>query len=196
MLLKQAYNEYIKLEINFFNLSKIYIEIPEMIFTIKNQIPLLCFEYKLNGKNNKISKSSKAVILSLRDWFIKLNDIINTFIKQINFFKKLFRILINKIKITYLNIDVTFGSENAALTGFLAGQIWSLIYQGLSLFSLYFSFENAKIKTNVRPDFLKNKHIQININCIFQLRVGHIIIASFIVTWYWLLFNIRLKMSR
>ena len=35
--------------------------------------------------------------------------------------------------------------------------------------------------------FIKDEPLQIDINCIFRLRVGHIIIASSIVVWYWLL---------
>ncbi|NLZ52152.1 MAG: DUF2953 domain-containing protein [Thermoanaerobacteraceae bacterium] len=195
MLLKGT-DDYIKLEINFFNLSKIILEIPEMKFTITNLIPILSFEYKLGSKNNSTPKAGKVVISPLRDRFKKITNVIKFILRYFNTFKKLIRILLNKVNLIYLNVEVIFGGENAALTGFLAGYIWSVIYQGLVLFSLYLSFDRANIKTSVQPNFLKHEPFQIDINCIFHLRVGYIIIASFIVTWYWLLFNMSLKTNR
>lgn len=193
ILLKRTSNEYIRLEINLFNFSKMFLEIPEMKFTITNLVPLLSFEYKFGSKNKISPKSEKVVISHFRERFKKIINIIKTFFRYFNTFEKLIKFLLKKINVIYININVAFGSENAALTGFLAGHVWSVIYQSLGLLSLYLNFKSANIKTSVRPNFLKHEPFQIDTDCIFHLRVGYIIIASFIVTWYLLLFNIKFK---
>ncbi|HHY41278.1 MAG TPA: DUF2953 domain-containing protein [Thermoanaerobacterales bacterium] len=193
MLFKKARDEHIKLEISLCSLSKIVLEIPEMKFTIRSFIPLLSFRYKMQSKKKGKIKSRKVVISPLRDRFKVIINILKFCITYLKTFKKLINILLNKVNVTYLNIDIAFGSENPALTGFFAGYIWSAIYQILGFLSMHANFAKADVKTNVRPNFLEPESFQIDVNCIFHLRVGYIIIASLIIAWYWLLFNIRLK---
>jgi len=185
-LFKKRDNEYIRIEIDCFKALKILFEIPEMKFIIKNFIPTLSFKYQISNKNNKVSKSEKIVISPLRDRYKIIINIIKALYKHINNLKKISRFLSKHINVLDMNINIAFGSENAALTGFLAGQAWSIVYFGLSMLSFYFNFDNSNIKVNVTPVFINYEPIQIDINCIFQLRIGHIIITSSIVVWYWL----------
>ena len=81
-----------------------------------------------------------------------------------------------------LNIHVTFGLK-IPLTGILAGHVWGSIYNFVNIIS-YFNFK-ATIKVNVTPIFVKSESLEIDFRGIFKLRVGHIIIASLLVLWYW-----------
>lgn len=195
-VLKKISGEYIKLETNLLNLSKIILEIPDVKFSMTSLIPILSFEYKVSSKNKKNSNSKKFVISPLRDRFKRLVNFIKFFYANLNTFRKLIHALLSKVSITYLNVDIIFGSDNPALTGILVGHIWSAIYQSLGLLSMYLNFNRADIRTNVRPIFLKYEPLQMEINCIFHLRVGYIIIASFIITWYWLWFKHRQYMKK
>mgnify|MGYP002410142692 CR=1 FL=1 len=190
ILFKRRSDEYIRVEIDCYRVSKIFLEIPKIKFIIKNLIPLLSFEYHIGSKNNRIPKSERIVISPLRDRYKIVINMIKVLFKHINNLKKIIRFLSKHINVLYFSINITFGSEDAALTGFLAGQVWSIIYVGLSTVSFYLNFDNTNIKINVIPVFTKHEPLQIDINCIFQLRVGHIIIASFFTVWYLLLSKI------
>jgi len=194
-LLKRKADEYIKLEINFF-VSKMLIEIPKMKFTIKSLVPILGFEYRVGSKNIRKLKSGKTIISPVRDNFKLIIDSIKFLFKYFNTFKRLIISIFNKIKLIKLNIDVSFGCENPALTGFWVGQIWSIIFQSLGLLSLYLNIEGADIKAKVTPDFIERKPFQMKINCIFHLRVGDIIIASLMLVWYLLKFKVGSKLNR
>jgi len=195
MLHKKKSEEYLKLEANFF-ITKMLVEIPKMKFTIKNFIPVLNFEYKIGSKNVNKLKSEKAIISPVRNNFYMIIDSTKFLFKYFKSFKKLVNISLNKIKLIYFNIDITFGHENPAVTGVLVGHMWSIIFQSLGLLSFYFDIKGADINARVRPDFFEYKPIQMEINCIFHIRVGHIIIASFLIAWYLLLFKIRSKWSK
>ena len=153
-VLKKISGEYIKLETNLLNLSKIILEIPDVKFSMTSLIPILSFEYKVSSKNKKNSNSKKFVISPLRDRFKRLVNFIKFFYANLNTFRKLIHALLSKVSITYLNVDIVFGNENPALTGILVGHIWSAIYQSLGLLSMYLNFNRADIRTNVRPIFL------------------------------------------
>lgn len=189
-ILKKGSDEYIQVETRCFKILNISLEIPKMQFTIKNFIPTLNFEYHIDNKNNKVPESEKVVMSFLSDRYKIIVNMIKTLFKHISNLKKVIRFLSKHIKVLEFSIGITFGGENAALTGILAGQAWSAVYCGLGIASFYLNFDNANIKTNVTPVFTKYEPLQIDIDCIFQLRVGHIIIASSIAIWYWLLFTL------
>jgi hypothetical protein len=153
---------------------------------MKNFIPILSFEYYIENKSNSIPKSEKIAISPLRERYKKVINMIQVLCKHRNL-KKMIRFLSKYINVLDLNIDIIFGCENAALTGILAGLAWSVIYLYIRTLSFYLNFDIDNTNVNVTPVFIKHEPLQLDINCIFRLRVGHIIIASSIVAWYLLL---------
>ena len=183
---KRSSDERIKLEVNLF-LAKISLEIPEMRFTVKSFVPVASFKYKVSSKNTPASKPKKFVVSPLRDNFKKIIDSIRFMFIHLSTFKK----LLKRVKLTCLDIYISFGNKNPALTGFVAGYIWGLIFQILGLLSSYLTLDGADLKVNILPEFVNAEPFQIKVNCIFHIRVGHIIIASFVLAWYYMLFNIK-----
>lgn len=190
VLIKKIQDEYIKFEMDSY-MSKVFLEIPEMKLTVKSFVPILSFEYKVGSKSTAKAKSGKIIISPLRDIFRKIIDSMKFFVTYFYTFKILIIRLLKKVNLVYLNINIAFGSENPAFTGVLAGTVWTIISQSLGLLSVWLNFEGAKVKVVVTPDFFKHKSFQMKIDCIFSLRVGYIIIASFIVAWYLMIYKIR-----
>ena len=193
ILIKQNSDEYIKVEMDCFKVLKICLEIPSMKFIIKNFIPALSFEYHIDANHNSIPISEKIVILPFMDRYKNIIIIVKILCEQKDNLKRIIRLLSKYINVIDLSIYIAFGCENAALTGILAGQAWSIVYFGISILTFYLNFDNTNIDINVTPIFIKDEPLQIDINCIFRLRVGHIIIASSIVVWYWLLSKKKLS---
>lgn len=184
-LSKKKVDEYLKIEIQFLKIIKISLEIPKMIFRIENLIPVLSFEYTIYSTKSKISKPDKIIISPLRKRYKILIEIVRELYKRIYLVKKVLKFFGKFIDFLDLNIHVTFGFENPALTGILAGHVWGSIYNLVNIISYYFNFKEATIKVNVTPIFVKSESLEIDFRGIFKLRVGHIIIASLLVLWYW-----------
>jgi len=193
---KKESDDYIRIEIDFFKMSKVVLEISEMKFTIENFIPILNFKYHFNNRNNGISKSKKNVILSLSEKYKIIISKLEYICKyHANFKKTIIRCLSRFIVLLNLNINITFSSGNAAFTGILAGQAWCATYIALRIFSTYANFDYSNVKVNINPVFTSQEPLEIEINCIFKARVGHIIIASLIFAWYWILSEKRILIT-
>lgn len=195
---KKESDEYIRLGIDFFKMSKVVLEISEIKFTIENFIPVLNFKYhfNINNRNDGTFKSKKNVILPLRGKYkIIISKLEYVYKYPANLKKIIIRCLSMFIIFLNLNINITFSSGNAAFTGILAGQAWCAVYIVLRIFSTYTNFDYSNVKVNINPVFTSHEPLEIEINCIFQARVGHIIIASLIFAWYWILSEKRILIT-
>lgn len=185
IVFKKKSDEYIKIQLDLFRLTKVFFEIPEMKFRFVSFIPVLSFEYSIKTQKNKASVGDKAVISPIKNLFKILITTIKNLYNKIKNLNRIVRFLFKLINISYIKVSIILSNENPAFLGLLAGQVWSVIYLSLSIFSYYFDFDKSILMDiNVTPVFTRHEPIQVDIKGIFKLRVGHIIIASFIII-YW-----------
>lgn len=184
---KEGSDEHIEISIVYLKIIRINVKIPETIFYMSNLIPFVTL--KINLSNNKIkkTKNNKIIISPLRLRIAILVNFIKKLFQQIKRFKHPVRIFLKSIKIINIDIHIKFGAEDPAISGFIAGGIWSFIYFILSMMSYYFDFERTSAEITVIPVFEKSKSIQIFFTSIIQVRIGHIIIAGLFTSVIWFL---------
>ena len=100
-------------------------------------------------------------------------------------YKKTSNYLINSIKIKDLELKIKYGFSDPAITGISAGILWGSIYFILGIVSKFLNLKHAKIKVDVCPDFANKENIQIKFTGIFQMKIGHIIIAAIVIPILW-----------
>lgn len=103
--------------------------------------------------------------------------------KSVKFYAKLYRRivcrLVNSLTCERLNWKTTFGSDDAAVTGLMAGALWTAKGTLVTILRRRFSFI-APPEISVIPVFGQN-HFQVDFQCIFSLRLGKIISATTIL---------------
>lgn len=91
-------------------------------------------------------------------------------------YKDTVKYLINKMNVILIKMDCKVGFKNdAALTALLAGSTASAAQAFIGYIRLIKKIDSVKI--NVKPDY-SNDIININFDCIIDLKIGHIIIAG------------------
>ena len=172
---KMKSKEYLNIYINFFGLIKLLLEIPDWIIKINIFIPILSHKYSIQRTNKQKT-----------NFLEKIAEDLNT-IKSLAYifkrYKKINQILNKSIKISYIKLYITISSENPAVTGFLQVK-HGLLLLVMYILSYYFNLSKTTLDIKVTPVFNKLEPIHIDLKGIFHLRVGHIIIASFMIIWY------------
>ena len=110
---------------------------------------------------NKIKKLEKKLIL-----------------KDVKFDVNVFDVLKNlKIIFEELNLKVEIGTENSALTSIIFG-----IVSGIIPFVLRNQIKNIeKQKIDIKPIYLNQNLLNIELNCIFNIKMIHIIYVMYIL---------------
>lgn len=110
---------------------------------------------------NKIKKLEKKLILKDVKFDVNVFDV----------FKKL------KIIFEELNLKVEIGTENSALTSIIFG-----IVSGIIPFVLRNQIKNIeKQKIDIKPIYLNQNLLNIELNCIFNIKMIHIIYVMYIL---------------
>lgn len=117
----------------------------------------------------KINISMEIILKILSKIMEKRKDIL----RNINKFSKITRRIIRLEKFYW---EIEYGVDDAALTGMLYGFIWQGVSVVLAILGRVVSIR-SRPKIKIYPEF--NRYIfKTEINCIFRLRVGYIIIIS------------------
>ncbi len=152
-------------------------EIPFLKFSTKSIWPAIKMATQLEGeKGSSLIKKEKRIALTLD----KIKKILKKLFQFRGKFKEMVILgkwLLKKITIRKFFWFTEFGTNDAAVTGILAGLLWSLktmIYQ-----YLYHITGNFKKRPEfmVVPNFQQQK-VAWNIICIFDITCGHIIIGG------------------
>jgi hypothetical protein len=85
--------------------------------------------------------------------------------------------LLKAIKINKFSWVTEFGTGDAAVTGVATGVVWTLKGGILSILSRYLTLKDKKPELQVIPRFQQGG-LYLDLNCIFAIRIGHIIIAT------------------
>lgn len=196
---KDDSDEHIEISIVYLKIIKINFKIPEMIFYIRNFIPFVAFEVNLSSNKLNKYKNKKNVILPLKLKMAMLVNFIKELFQQIKRFKYAARLFLRTVKLINIHIDIKFGMENPAISGIIAGGIWSFIYFVLSMMSYYLDFKKTSASIKVITDYEKSKSIQILFTGIFEVRIAHIIIAGLFFSAIWMFSrrsNIKLRRAK
>lgn len=180
VLQKKAHDDFLKIEIQYFKITVIRLQVTEMNLNLKNLVPFLSFKFRLTHNTNK-SRKSKKVVSHRRYDYKAIILVLKEICHIIRRFFDVAKYTIRLVKVSKIDINARFGCENPALTGILAGQVWGIIFFALSLISNYLNFKDANIKVNVIPTFLQKETIEFYSEGIITLRVVHIIIASLLL---------------
>lgn len=106
-------------------------------------------------------------------------------IKYYRNLKNRYNVLIGKIigylrcrlQIKKLDLGVTIGTDNAHHTAVLIGLCWSVA--GLILSFIHNNLNLVEKNINIKPDYM-GKKLKVDLFCILNVRIGHIIIVGFI----------------
>nr|WP_239094156.1 DUF2953 domain-containing protein [Bacillus sp. B15-48] len=93
------------------------------------------------------------------------------------------RKLFNKVSVKKLEWHTAVGIGEAASTAVLCGAIWSVKGSIIGLISNYMRMKEMPVVT-VTPIFQQTLS-QIQLKCIFQIRIGHAILAGLKLVRYW-----------
>jgi len=184
---KKGSDEHLEISIIYLRIIELNLKVPDMTFDIKNMIPFMTFRVNLSNRRiKKMNTSEKVVISPLRVRIGIAMNFIKRLFMQVKRFRQSIRVFLKTIKIDSMDMDIRFGAENPAISGIIAGAIWSFIYFILSMVSYYFDFEARSGKVMVLPVFLTTESAQITFKGIIRVRVGHIIIAGLFIPVIWL----------
>jgi len=180
---KSNNDEHAELMFNYLNLVKVYLLIPEMVFQIKNFTPFLSLKFKLSP----ISKKSKKAILSHRRInFKQVKYFIELLEHQVKKFNRSFHWLLKRVKILKFHLYLSFGRDNPEIVAIAVGTLWSAIHLIMSKMSYIVDFSKAKINISITPDFINNESLKLQLEGIFQIKLGHIIIVSLVLPLLWI----------
>lgn len=189
---KDAADEFIDILIHCFGIIKIYLQIPQMIFEVKNFIPFVTLKYKYNRR-----KRAKKIIIShkrfnIRQLILTMSQLFN----QIKRFNVFFRWLLQKVKVLKFKFNLSFGLDDPELMGIATGAIWTAMHFIMSQISRLMDFSNSTTHLNFQPDFINNEPVKIEFEGIFQLRAGYIIITSLVFLIIWVISKKSLKKTK
>lgn len=92
-------------------------------------------------------------------------------------FAKISNYLRCKVKVKKLNLDVTIGADNAHHTAILMGVCWSVV--GIAISFIHNNMNLLEKNISIKPDYM-GKKLKVDLFCILNVRIGHIIIVGLI----------------
>lgn len=107
-----------------------------------------------------------------------INKIIGNYFSILRELRPVRRWFYRGIRCSHLRCVLTVGLKDAAHTGLAVGGAWSLIGYYLGKLHNSITFEVARPQVAVYPSFCESK-FDVDIDCIFKVRVGHIIVTGF-----------------
>ncbi|XJZ26488.1 DUF2953 domain-containing protein [Bacillota bacterium Lsc_1132] len=122
---------------------------------------------------NKITP--RKVISSLKNYQEILEHVIH--------FHVVLRKFLRKVTIKQFRWSTAIGVEDAALTGMMAGGLWTIKGSVLGLLSHYFRMKEQP-EIMVVPNF-QQMIMHTELECMFQFRIGHAIVAGIKLVKFW-----------
>jgi len=145
------------------------------ILKYKYEVPLIDFE---NGGIKSLlstKRGKKEEITKEEEKFLGIGEIV----RRYKYFKEsnssnlaMLKYLWNRAKLRELYLDLSIGTDDAALTGITGGAVWAVI----GIIDSYLSnrFRSYKKHIDVKTNF-NNKELKVDFYCIFAIRFVHII---------------------
>ncbi|ADG82481.1 DUF2953 domain-containing protein [Thermincola potens] len=105
-------------------------------------------------------------------------NILRALMELVGKYKEVFLRIVRLIRVLELNWKTQIGMGDAAATGVITGVVWGIKGVVVQTIYRYAGSVQATADIKVWPDFSK-KSIKTDLRCIFDIRIGHIIIAGF-----------------
>ncbi|HOQ38088.1 MAG TPA: DUF2953 domain-containing protein [Acetivibrio sp.] len=137
----------------------------------------ILYKYKTSQKENSEKKASadySGIIESIE-------KAISSFKKGRGVVKRVLEYLKCRAAIRKLNLVIEFGTGNASHTGILTGIAWTILGIMLTYIDNYIEINEKNI--NIKPNFVEKK-FNIDLYCIFRVRIVHIIIIVLMIRRY------------
>ncbi|MGE4282907.1 MAG: DUF2953 domain-containing protein [Clostridia bacterium] len=171
--------------------NKVIITLSVIKNIIKLNIPLIDTEdekefwgirffKKVMNKKDKQAKPKEKTSIS----FSKIQDTVKKGYSQFHSFKELLNPTRNYLRkrlvcsTFFLYLD--FGAGDASLTGISSGFLWGICYNILSIIDSNMILKSHDIRIN--PTF-NEVRLHVHLNCIFNIKIVHIIIIFFILLY-------------
>lgn len=171
-LLKNNKNDEIVIKlITLFGLIKVKKEYPLIDFKLEKNISIeVSEETEGNYKEGLINEKNKEI--DLDEILNKITASMDNFIK----YKKVGKYVSNKISWEYLFWETEIGFDDAGTTGLIMGLI-NVLKTNIFVYINNHEINFNNISINTIPNF-NSKIIKTTLNCIFRIKIVHIIIAG------------------
>ncbi len=126
---------------------------------------------KEKDKSKRRKKISYSYVLEKIKYYRELKNKYHTLIEKILGYLKC------RLQIKKFDLNVTIGTDNAHHTAVLIGLCWSVA--GLILSFIHNNLNLVEKKVNIKPDYM-GKKLKVDLFCILNVRIGHIIIVGLI----------------
>lgn len=137
-----------------------------------------------NLSQNRFWKKKAPQDISAREvpwtrFFVRIINIQQVFGNVIRESNHFFKRVARPIRITKLNLYTEIGVGDAALTAMAVGMYWSVLGMVYTVVSHFFNIQDTKNDFKVIPNYQITNLLRIDYSCIFEFRLGHIIIVFY-----------------
>jgi hypothetical protein len=174
-------NDHLKITVKAWGgLIKYKVDIP--VIKIDDNSPTIVAEEKIETGPNGGSQKEKTAQVDKTDFINSVNDF-KQLVVHVSGLHKIIRNFIRKITIRQLEWHTMIGIGDAAATGVIAGATWAVKGSLIGVLSHYMKLRDMPVMS-ITPNFQHAITIT-SFKCIFQVRVGHAILAGIKLVKYW-----------
>lgn len=167
------------------------------IFKLKYEVPTFDINeegitmgvQKMRGKNDRRKSESKRK-LSFSQMIDQLKSYRGLYKNNHNIFCSLRNYIRRKFTIEEIKLDIVIGTGEANHTAILNGALWALCGSLLSMVSHYMAMLRKSI--SIKSDF-SNKKLLIDLYCIINFKIVHIIVMGFKIFVFYLKGKLSIK---
>jgi len=174
--LKQNHDDELIIKVYLFKWTGVILKLPVIKLEQYLPKPALKIEGEVEDINNTlplVEKGEEVYLPALN----KMLGVLKKVKENIEIFKPSILYLLSKIRFKDFKWKTKFGIGDPALTGLLVGTAWSIKNIVFLILSKYVHVNNFKPDFCVTPYF-KAKGFSSDISCIFDIRIGHIMITG------------------
>lgn len=174
-------NDHLKVTIKAWGgLLKYKVEIP--VIKIDDNSPTLIAEEKVQSGPGEKETKEKTSQVDKNDLLTSLSDF-RHLLAHIAGFHKIVRSFLAKVTVRNIEWHTMVGVGDAAATGVLTGAFWAVKGGIIGIISSYMKLKEMPIMS-ITPSFQYAVSIT-SFKCMFQVRVGHAILAGIKMVKYW-----------
>ena len=174
-------NDHLKVTVKAWGgLIKYKVDIP--VIKIDDNSPTLVVEEKVQTGPNENPKKEKTAQVDKTDLLNSINDF-KQLITHIAGLHKIIRDFLRKITLRKIEWHTIVGVGDAAATGVITGAFWAVKGGLIGVLSHYMNLKDMPVMS-ITPSFQHAISIT-SFKCIFQVRVGHAILAGIKLVKYW-----------
>lgn len=156
----------------------------------RSEVPVLEFDQAKDGWRFELETRAKEEVgsnptaLARTEFYVHEYKKVTRFFRKVNSLKEQFEpmidFLLNHIEVRSFSWQTTVGAGDSALTALLIGGLWGVKGSVLGVLQSRTKVKDKNVVIAVFPSF-KQRKFQTYLQCIFSLKIVHIIYAQFIM---------------